>query len=138
MKYFVSLVRISNTKKKKKKNQKKFELFKGTIIINKFQNVLCVLVLCSVLALCYAELEAENSALADKKTEKRGIYGFGYGHGGYYGGHGGFYGGGHGGGFGFPYYGGYGGYGGYHAPYFGGHGGYYPYHGGYGHHGFYH
>ncbi|KAH8276366.1 hypothetical protein KR026_006714, partial [Drosophila bipectinata] len=70
------------------------------------------------------------SALGEKKTEKRGIYGFGYGHGGYGG-----YGHGHYGGFGYgsPYYGGYG----YvHAPYYGGHHGYYPYHG-HGHYGFY-
>ncbi|EDW43945.1 GM19209 [Drosophila sechellia] len=79
-------------------------------------------------------LEAEPSAVDEKKTEKRGIYGFGHGYGGY-GGYGA-YGHGHYGGYGglsSPYYGGYGYV--HAAPYYGGHHGYYPYH--HGHYGFY-
>ncbi|EDX01401.1 keratin-associated protein 19-2 [Drosophila yakuba] len=80
---------------------------------------------------------ADPSAVDEKKTEKRGIYGFGHGYGGYagYGGYGG-YGHGHYGGYGglsSPYYGGYGYV--HAAPYYGGHHGYYPYH--HGHYGFY-
>ncbi|XP_017064666.1 shematrin-like protein 1 [Drosophila eugracilis] len=78
-------------------------------------------------------LEHEPSAVDEKKTEKRGIYGFGHGYGAY-GGYGG-YGHGHYGGYGLasPYYGGYGYV--HAAPYYGGHHGYYPYH--HGHYGFY-
>ncbi|XP_064548511.1 prisilkin-39 [Drosophila montana] len=83
-----------------------------------------------------AELDA---TLDEKKTEKRGIYGFGYGHYGHggYGGYGGYgHGHGHYGGYGLatPYYGGYE-YVQHAAPYYGGHHGYYPYH--HGHYGFY-
>ncbi|ALC48855.1 CG17777 [Drosophila busckii] len=76
-----------------------------------------------------------DGVVGEKKTEKRGIYGFGYGHYGH-GGYGGY--GGHG-----HAYGGYGGYGPYYggyeyvhhaAPYYGHHG-VYPYH--HGHYGFY-
>ncbi|XP_030382651.1 prisilkin-39 [Scaptodrosophila lebanonensis] len=73
--------------------------------------------------------DEEDAAVAEKKTEKRGIYGFGYGHG--YGGYGyGGYGHAHYGsyGYGSPFYSGYS----IHAPY-GHHHGYYPYH----HHGLY-
>ncbi|XP_068151539.1 keratin-associated protein 19-2 [Drosophila tropicalis] len=79
---------------------------------------------------------SSGGVIADeKKTEKRGIYGFGYGH--HHGGYG--YGGyGHGGygdfGYGSPYYGGYG-YVAHASPYYGHHG-YYPYHH-HGHYGFY-
>ncbi|XP_034490531.1 shematrin-like protein 2 [Drosophila innubila] len=80
-----------------------------------------------------AEVE---STVAEKKTEKRGIYGFGYGHYGHgYGGYG--HGHGHYGGYGFasPYYGGYE-YVHHATPYYGGHhGGFYPYH--HGHYGYY-
>lgn len=84
------------------------------------------------MAACYAasaEPKSEvDASLAEKKTEKRGIYGFGYGHG--LAGYGGYY--GHG--FGYPHYGGYAAvHHGYAAPYYGGGHGYYPYH-----HGFYH
>lgn len=89
------------------------------------------------LAACYAA-NAEPSqsevdaSLADKKTEKRGIYGFGYGHGIGIGGYGGYY--GHGHSIGYPHYGGYAAvHHGYAAPYYGGHGFYPNYH-----HGFYH
>ncbi|KAH8294455.1 hypothetical protein KR018_007440, partial [Drosophila ironensis] len=79
-------------------------------------------------------VEVEATAVEDeKKTEKRGIYGFGYGLYGGYGGYGGYGAYGHGHGYGSPYYGGLG-YG-HHAPYYGGHHGYYPYH--LGHYGFY-
>ncbi|XP_022219069.1 keratin-associated protein 19-2 [Drosophila obscura] len=114
---------------------------------------LCVFV---VLAICLASSWAaisepagalpedpaqDTAAVGEKKTEKRGIYGFGHGYGGYggYGGHGyghgyGDYGHGHYG-YGSPYYGSFGYV--HTAPYYGGHlGGYYPYHG-HGHYGYY-
>ncbi|XP_013108104.1 uncharacterized protein LOC106087565 [Stomoxys calcitrans] len=98
----------------------------------KYFSVLCIFVIFA-LAACYAanaepsQLDVADASLAEKKTEKRGIYGFGYGHGGYghgFGGYGGYY--GHG--IGYPHYGGY--HHGFAAPYYGGHGYY--------HHGLYH
>ncbi|XP_075157159.1 uncharacterized protein LOC142230397 [Haematobia irritans] len=99
----------------------------------KYFSVLYIFVIIA-LAACYAatsepsQVDVADASLAEKKTEKRGIYGFGHGYGGYAGG----YYGGHG--FGYPHYGGYGSYHhGYIAPYYGGHG-YYPHY----HHGLYH
>lgn len=86
-----------------------------------FQSVFFVVVILAA-ALCQA---AELDEGAEKKTEKRGIYGFGHGyHGGYYGLNG--YGYGHGHGFGHPSYHGH-----YYPSYYGH--GFYPSYGFHGH-----
>lgn len=94
---------------------------------------MCIFLIFALAASYAAELDGAESSVAAKTPEKRGIYGFGYGHGiGYgsaYGGHG--YYGGHGFGHAYPSYG----YASVHAAPLIGHGhGFYPYHG----HGFYH
>ncbi|KNC26786.1 hypothetical protein FF38_06362 [Lucilia cuprina] len=61
----------------------------------KYFNVLCIFVIIALFAVNQAaELQDAESSLAAKSPEKRGIYGFGYGHG--LGGYGGGYGLGHG------------------------------------------